>query len=98
MAIVEYKLNINNDGVEHHPAYIKDHAYYDATTKTFLGYVLPESERNYWVPDTLVEVTLEQAITRCLSGDVSRARMPGERVLSNQELTDEITQWFNNHS
>jgi hypothetical protein len=93
--IVEYKLNIDMFGNTYHPAYIKDHAYYDSTTKTFVGYILPESERDYWVPDTLVELTEEELVQRVLNGEISRQRMPGNITLTNEELEDEARSWYN---
>jgi hypothetical protein len=69
--------------------------YYDSTSKTFVGYILPESERDYWVPDTLVELTEEELVQRVLTGEISRQRMPGNITLTNEELEAEVRNWYN---
>jgi hypothetical protein len=94
MVIVEYKLNIDRNGMVYHPPYIKKHAFYDTTTKTYLGAVLPESERDYWVPDTLVEMSLDQAIVRCVEGTVDRILAPGTTPLTDEELTQIVQEWY----
>lgn len=93
--IVEYKLNIDNNGNTYHPPYIKEYAYYDSITKTFVGYVLPESERDYWVPDTLIELTEDQLIYRVLNGEVSKQRMPNNITLTDEQLEEEARNWYN---
>ena len=94
MAIVEYKLNITADGVSIHPPYIKNHAFYDSSSKTYLGYVLPEGERDYWVPDTLVEFTEQEAVDRCLAGTVGRILNPGDAEMTDSELEQAVRTWY----
>jgi hypothetical protein len=94
MAIVEYKLNITADGVSIHPPYIKSHAFYDSVSNTHLGYVLPESERDYWVPDTLVELTEQEAVDRCVSGNIARVMNPGDTEMTDSELEQAVRDWY----
>ena len=98
MPIVEYKLNIREDGSLTHPSYIKDHDFYESNSKTFLGFVIPESERDYWVPDTLTSVSVAEAITRCITGNVNRNRAPGVADLTDAELEQVIRNWYIQHN
>lgn len=93
--IVEYKLNINDNGVVIHPAYIKDHAFYDEVSKTYLGYILPEEKREYWVPDTLNILSEQQVVDRCLAGKVSRSISPTVTKMTDSEFEKYVRQWYN---
>lgn len=94
MPIVEYKLNISETGVEYHPAYIKAHEFFEVLSKTYAGYVLPESDRNYWVPDSLTVLSEDALVDRCINGQVSRIRAPGEAPLTNEQMEQLVREWY----
>lgn len=97
MKIVEYKLNIGSAGT-FHPPYIIEHAFYDNVSKTYLGVVLDESDRDYWIPDTLVVLTEDEAVERCVSGNVNRVLSPGANGLTDEQLEQAVRDWFANQT
>ena len=71
MKAIEYKLNKVN-GASIHPDWVEFTGFFfDGATKTYVGVVLDESDRDYYVPDTVVELTQEDIATRC--GDATQA-------------------------
>lgn len=67
MKIVEYKLHLIN-GVSRDPEWIvKGKYFYNSEDKTFIGFVLDSVDRDYYIPDTVVELTREDLIQRCIS-------------------------------
>lgn len=67
MKIVEYKLNLIN-GVSRDPEWvIKGKYFYDQDAKTFIGFVLDEADRDYYIPDSVVTLDRDQLVQRCLN-------------------------------
>lgn len=65
MKIVEYKkhLNYNNQLVDP-PWIIRGDMFFDTDSKTYIGLVLSENEREYFIPDSVVYLTKENLIER----------------------------------
>lgn len=67
MPVIEYKFNIAQNGKMEIPGYVEDRGHwYNSIDHTYLGWVKPESEREYWVPDTIVELDRAGVINRVL--------------------------------
>jgi hypothetical protein len=62
MKLVEYKKHVVN-GILVKPYWIHDGEYLKENN-TFLGYVLDEDDREYYVPDTIVELTYQDLFDR----------------------------------
>lgn len=99
MKIVEYKKHLIN-GCLVDPEFIIDGGVFnDTTNNTWIGKVLDESERNYYVPDTLIELTRDQLINRCISLNykkLSDSANPHSQLidLSIEELIALIDTWI----
>lgn len=66
MEIIEYRKHLVN-GVITNPEWVVHGGYFhDRDTDTYLGLVLSSSDRGYYIPDTVVSMTLEEAIQRVL--------------------------------
>jgi hypothetical protein len=64
MPVVEYKLHKFGKSLIV-PEWMEDGGYWsNPADNTMVGWVLPESEREYYVPDTLTELSRADFITR----------------------------------
>lgn len=69
MPVVEYKMHvINNKGGATAPLWVDDGGYHTSPIdKTKIGWVLPEADREYYVPDTVTELSKSDFVTRQLA-------------------------------
>ena len=91
--ILEYKLHLHPDGYTYHPPFVKAFGFYNSEDKTYLGYALDESDRDYYIPDTILVLTEDEAVERSLKAGVSREIGPGQ-ILSDVELEQRIRTWI----
>ena len=91
--ILEYKLHLHPDGYTYHPPFVKAFGFYNSEDKTYLGIAFPENQREYYIPDTVLEFTIEEAVTRCLTTGVSREVGPGQN-LNDDDMTQFIRDWI----
>ena len=61
---IEYKLHRNDRGNLTTPSWMSDGGYYQAADKSMIGFVPVESEREWFVPDSVTKLTEAQFITR----------------------------------
>jgi len=67
MPIVEYKLHKFGKNLVV-PEFIDDGGYWrNPADNTMVGWVLPEAEREFYVPDTLTELTREAFVARIVA-------------------------------
>lgn len=67
MPVVEYKHHISHMGKIEVPGWVMDRGYwFNPADHTYLGWVLPEADREYLIPDTVDEKTKAQCVTRAL--------------------------------
>ena len=67
MKIVEYKKHLVNGCLIDPEFIVSGNMFNDPINNTWVGKILDESERKYYVPDTLLELTRDQLIERVLS-------------------------------
>ena len=91
--ILEYKLHLHPDDHMYHPPFVKAFGFYNSQDKTYLGIAFPENQREYYIPDTLVEFTLDEAVARCLINGVSREVKPGQN-LNDSEMEQHVRDWI----
>ena len=99
MPIVEYKFNVSEEGKNIIPGYIVDRGYhYRDSDKTYLGFVLAEADREYWIPDPLAEKSKSDCVTRALAMHSASPFMRDsdgtEVTMSNSEVTSDIENWY----
>ena len=103
MPVVEYKHTISHMGKIEVPGYIVDRGYWgNPADKTYLGWVLPEADREYYVPDTLTELTKAECVTRALEIHAaspyaiqSDADPEAEATnMTDAEVTTMIEEWY----
>lgn len=63
---IEYKLHRNDRGNLTTPAWMSDGGYYQAADKTMVGFVPVESEREWFVPDSVSMLTEQEFVNRCM--------------------------------
>ena len=63
---IEYKLHRNDRGNLSTPSWMSDGGYYQAADKSLVGFVPVESERDWFVPDSVSMLTEQEFVTRCL--------------------------------
>jgi hypothetical protein len=73
MPIVEYMLHavegspIDNYRWKKKPDFVIEGGYFQKTDGTFLGYIFPANQRDYYVPDTLEVLTKEDVVQRAFA-------------------------------
>jgi hypothetical protein len=103
MKIVEYKKHLIN-GVNIIPEFIHDGNYfYDGDTKTWIGLILDSSDREYYIPDTLTELTNQELIARQLTihsnNSITKLEIPSDPhsniiILTEEEVISDINDWL----
>ena len=67
MPVVEYKHHISHMGRIEVPGWVMDRGYwFNPADHTYLGWVLPEADREYLIPDTVDEKTKAECAARAL--------------------------------
>lgn len=102
MPIIEYMFNIDENGRKTIPGFVKDRGYwYNPADHTYLGWL--DSDREYWIPDTIEEKTKAQVVARALSIHASTpftnpdAEDPeSETAMDSAEVTTLIENWYDN--
>jgi len=100
MKIVEYKKHLIN-GCLVDPEFIIDGgAFNDMANNTWIGKILDESDRKYYIPDTLTELTRDQLIQRVLSLNIkklSNSNDPHSTIVDLEELEviELVDKWIN---
>ena len=107
MPVVEYKMHaVNAKGSASAPLWVDDGGYHTSPIdKTKIGWVLPEADRDYYVPDTVTELSKSQFVTRQLAIHAVQPFMndspmeDGEEdddptEMTNDEVTAEMESWY----
>ena len=100
MPVIEYKFVINDMGKMQIPGYVEDRGHwYNSADHTYLGWVKPESEREFWVPDTIEEKTKAECVTRALAMHAANPMQKddGEGNISDMtdaEVTADVEAWY----
>lgn len=65
--IIEYKMHMTAGGMRT-PEWVEDGGYFpDAATNTMVGWSPDEADREYYVPDTVTEMTASELETKVLA-------------------------------
>ena len=98
MPIVEYKMNIDqNTGKLIVPIWIIDRGHWpNQANHTYVGWVKPESEREYYVPDSVTELSKSDLVTRVLGMHaVNPLTDPDtEENVSDSAVTTMVESWY----
>ena len=97
---IEYKMHMNAEGRLMVPAWITDPGYYKNSDNTYVGFVPVESEREYYVPDSVTILSEQDVVNRCLAmhavtpfqnmDDPSATPTP----MTNEEVTQMVSSWY----
>jgi len=94
--IVEYKLNKSENGNMIVPPWVQDCGYFfDPIKKTYIGFVASENNREFYVPDTVTYLTVDEVKTRVRNIPM-RKPMTNE-FLSNAEKYIMVDELVANH-
>ena len=106
MPVVEYKMHIvTNKGGATAPLWVEDGGYHSSPIdQTKVGWVLAEANREYYVPDTVTELSKTDLINRQLAIHAVQPiggmrESDGEEVmytLDSAGVTSEIGTWYDN--
>ena len=104
MPVVEYKFQISETGRNVIPGYIEDRGHwYNPADFTYVGWVKAEADREYWVPDTIEELTKAELVTRVLGMHAVNPMMAmdsdgtmSDTPLTNEEVTADVEAWYDN--
>ena len=107
MPVVEYRMHAvtNKEGLRA-PLWIKDGGHHTSPIDhTKVGWVRPESEREYYVPDTVTELSKTDFINRQLtihaSHPIGASRDSGGEIvefeLDSAEVASQMGTWYDNY-
>jgi len=102
MPVIEYKFQISETGRNVIPGYVEDRGHwYNPADHTYVGWVKAEADREYWVPDTIEELTKAEMVTRVLGMHATNPMMAmdsegvaTETVMTNDEVTTMVEAWY----
>lgn len=102
MPVIEYKFIINDMGKMQIPGYVEDRGHwYNPADHTYLGWVKPIADREYWVPDTIEEKTKAECVTRALamhSANPMQKEDPDNEGsfidMTDAEVTADVEAWY----
>lgn len=101
MRIVEYKFILDDNGNKIKPSYILDGGYF-TNHNSQIALVPEEDDLDYYIPTDAIKVlTLEQFIARGIAeqnreGSQERHVNTDNSIMSDEELTMYLTNWWNN--
>ena len=58
--VIEYKKHLTPSGLVNPPWLIAGDLFYDSVSKTYIGLVLDEENRDYYIPDTVTYLSKQQ--------------------------------------
>jgi len=98
--ILEYKMHMTAGGMKA-PEWIEDGGYYfKPSDHTVIGWSPDEADREYYIPDTVTELTATQLETRVLAlHEDSPMKKPaddpskGEVEMTTDEVKAQVTAW-----
>jgi len=104
MPVIEYKLHKGQNNILETPSFVQDGGYWkNPNNHTLLGWCTPEADREYWVPDTVTELTKAEVVSRALSihsatpyraeVEVNGAIEAGEEMTTEQ-VTNQMENWY----
>lgn len=101
MPIVEYKLHKVGKNAMRAPEWVDDGGYWqNPADKTLVGWVLAEADRDYYIPDTVTELSKSDFVTRLqtIHADAPYTKGdPGEKTnMTNEEVATMAGEWYDN--
>ena len=90
--ILEYKMHMTAGGMKA-PEWVEDGGYYGKSDHTVIGWSPDEADREYYIPDTVTELTATELETRVLAMHSANAfTKPGAEPGDDDEemTTDEV--------
>jgi len=102
MPVIEYMFNIDENGRKTIPGFVKDRGYwYNPADHTYLGWL--DSDREYWIPDTIEEKSKADVVARALTIHANQpfvepdsADPSIEHSMDSAEVTSMIQTWYDN--
>lgn len=102
MPVIEYKFQISETGKNVIPGYVEDRGHwYNPADHTYVGWVKAEADREYWVPDTIEELTKAEMVTRVLGMHAANPMMVmdsdgtvSETQMTDNEVTTMVEAWY----
>jgi hypothetical protein len=95
--VYEYRMH-RVQGSLNHPDWIEDGGYF-WNGSTYLAVISDDSRRNYYVPDTLVELTKSDLLNRLIERQYSdivsdKITNSSNEMMSTDELSEYVDQWW----
>ena len=90
--ILEYKMHMTAGGMKA-PEWVEDGGYYGKSDHTVIGWSPDEADREYYIPDTVTDLTATELETRVLAMHSANAfTKPGAEPGDDDEemTTDEV--------
>ena len=97
--ILEYKMHMTAGGMKA-PEWVEDGGYYGKSDHTVIGWSPDEADREYYIPDTVTELTATELETRVLAMHSANAfTKPGaepgdaEEEMTTDEVKAQVAAW-----
>ena len=109
MICVEYCKHLANGNLIDPPWLENGGYYYNPSNSTYVGFVLPESEREFFVPDDVVELDQAAFMARCIPLSQSMTHDPADKAdktrwevsdgpaMTAAEIEADVLAFYQNH-
>ncbi|MAD67473.1 MAG: hypothetical protein CMK24_08345 [Porticoccaceae bacterium] len=88
--ILEYKMHMTAGGMKA-PEWIEDGGYWSKSDHTMIGWSPDEADREYYIPDTVTELTAAQLETRVLALHTANAFQKDDPDSDDPSATVDMT-------
>jgi hypothetical protein len=95
--VYEYRMH-RVQGSLNHPDWVEDGGHF-WNGSTYLAVIPDDSQRNYYIPDTLIELNKADVLARLIErqhSDIVSDKITNSfnEIMSNNELADYVDQWW----
>jgi len=102
MPVIEYKLHKIGKNAKAVPVWVEDGGYWkNSSDNTLLGWVEAEADRDYYIPDTVTELTKSDVTTRLLAMHSSSPFLvtaedgqSTEEAMTIEQVTNMAEDWY----
>lgn len=95
MIIIEYKMNIEPDGTLVHPGWVHSSGwFFNPSDNTYIGTALEEADRNYYLPDSVTELTVDTLKSRVQSLAYLKVEDTNGYTKTVEDINSEVDAWI----
>lgn len=101
MTCIEYCKHLVQGQTKNPPWLHYGDFYYNPSDSTYVGFVLDQDQRDFYIPDSIVELDEESFVSRCkpISSNIRKdSEDINSDVLSAEEIESDLRMFYSNHT